>query len=340
MNKILKHPAILIIILTIIPTTILMLFLSDTPIISLYSFFTGPFSNIYSFGNMLNRTTPLLLTSLGAFIALKSNSFNLGGEGQVYLGATITGILLNNFSDTTTPIALILVIITAISASGMLTFISAWLELKHKVNTLISTYLLSMATLHVCNYLITEPFLKANSNILTTESIDKVFWLQRILRPSSLSTGFILAIVLVLIISFIIKNTIWGYEFTISGRNRDFSKSMGINSKKYKILGLTISGILHGVAGVLLVIGSHHAAIIGFHSNLGWNGLSAALLAGSNPVMVIASSLFYSYLDAGSSYATIVSDVTIELSDIIKSLLFFVISSRIIKEQLIKRSIK
>lgn len=340
MIKILKHPALLIILLTLIPAFILMLLLSNDPLLSFYSFFTGPFSNLYIFGNMLNRSAPLLLTSLGAFIALKSNNFNLGGEGQVYLGATVCGILLNFFPIEANPTLLLLTIIIAISASGLLAWISASLEHHYRVNTLISTYLLSMAIIHICNYFVTGPFLKENSNILTTDTIDKVYQLKPILKPSSLSTGFILAVFIVIIISFILKKTIWGYEFTISGRNRDFSQSMGIESDKYQRAGLTISGMLHGFAGVLLVIGSYHAVVSGFHSNLGWNGLSSALLAGSKPIMVLVSSLFYAYLDAGSSYATITSDVTIELSEIIKSVLFFVISSRLIKEQIIKRSIK
>lgn len=289
---------------------------------------------------MLNRSAPLLLTSLGAFIALKSNSFNLGGEGQVYLGATVTGILLNMFTETPSPVFFIIAVSIAILATGFLAWMSAWFEHKYKVNTLISTYLLSMATIHICNYFVTGPFLKKGSNILTTESIDMAYRFKNILNPSSLSIGFIVAILIVLVISFILKNTLWGYEFTISGRNRDFSESMGIDSHKYQILGITISGMLHGAAGVLLVVGSYHSVVVGFHSNLGWNGLSAALLAGSRPIMVLASSLFYSYLDAGSSYATITSDVTIELSEIIKSILFFVISSKIIKEQLIKKGLK
>lgn len=340
MIKILKHPALLIILLTLIPASILMFLLSSDPLLSFYSFFTGQFSNLYIFGNMLNRSAPLLLTSLGAFVALKSNNFNLGGEGQVYLGATVCGILLNSFPFNTNPALLLLAIIISISASGLLAWLSAILKQHYRVNTLISTYLLSMATIHFCNYFVTGPFLKENSNILTTDSIDVAYRLKTILRPSSLSTGFIIAVLIVLLVSFLLKNTIWGYEFTISGRNKDFSLSMGIDSEKYQRAGLTISGILHGFAGVLLVIGSYHAVVSGFHSNLGWNGLSSALLAGSRPIMVLVSSLFYAYLDAGSSYATITSDVTIELSEIIKSVLFFVISSRLIKEQMIKRSIK
>ena len=337
MNKILKYPALIIFTLTIIPLIVLIILLSNNPLFSLYSIITGPFNNVYSFGNMLNNSTPLLLTSLGAFIALKSNSFNLGGEGQVYLGASITGILAIYFNDTPNFLTLIVIIVIAIAATGFLTWVSAWLELNYNVNSLISTYLLSMAVIHICNYFITGPFLMAGSNILTTDKINELYILPKILIPSALSIGFIIAIVIVVLTSIFLKNSVWGYEFNISGRNIHFAKSMGINSKKYKIAGLTISGILHGAAGVLLVLGNHHSVIVGINNNLGWNGLSAALLAGAKPIMVIVSSIFYAFLDAGSSYATITSDVTIELSAIIKSILFFVISSRIIKEQFIKK---
>ncbi|MGL1892356.1 MAG: ABC transporter permease [Spirochaetaceae bacterium] len=337
MNKLFKHPAILILLLTIVPSIILIALLSNTPLLSFYSFFTGPFTNVYSFGNMLNKSAPLLFTSLGAFIALKSNSFNLGGEGQVYLGATITGILSAYLQAFESPFTLIIIVIITIMATGFMTWLSAFLEIKYKVNSLISTYLISMAVIHICDYFITGPFIKIGSNILTTDKIPKSYELGRVLLPSALSTGFIIAMIIVILIALILKKTIWGYEFNISGRNTDFANSMGINSSRYKIAGLTISGMLHGTAGIILVLGSYHSVIVGFHSGLGWNGLSSALLAGTKPIMVIVSSLFYSYLDAGSRYASVASDVTIELSSIIQSVLFFVISSRLIKEQMIKR---
>ena len=164
--------------------------------------------------------------------------------------------------------------------------------------------------------------------------------MKNILPPSTLSSGFVIALVIVVISSFILKYTILGYEFKISGRNTKFAHSMGINSNIYKISGLTLSGSLHGLAGVLLVLGNHHAVIVGFSNNLGWNGLSSALLAGSKSIMIIVTSLLYSYLDSGSNYATITSDLTIEVSTIVKSVLFFVISSKIIKEQIIYRNKK
>ncbi|MBN2617359.1 MAG: ABC transporter permease [Spirochaetales bacterium] len=340
MNNILKKPALLIVILTIVPTVILVFILSKDPIYSLYVFFTGPFSNKFNFGNMLNRTSPLILTSLGAFIALKSNSFNLGGEGQVYLGATVTGLILTNTAFIPSSLSLLLTIVIVLLTTGFVTFVSSILEEKYNVNSLISTYLISMILIYICDYFVTNLFLLENSNILTTKPIPEIFELKSLLPPSSLSSGFIIAVTIVIMFSFLLKNTVWGYEFTISGRNNAFSKSMGINNKKYKILGLTISGALHGLAGYILVTGSYHSVISGFYMNLGWNGLSSALVAGSRPIMILISSLFFSYLDSGASSATVLSDVTIELSTIIKSVIFFVISSKLIKDSLIKKGNK
>ena len=324
-----RRPISIIILLTIIPTLILMFLLSSDPLFSLYAFITGPFSNSYSFDSMLHRATPLILTSTGAFIALKTNSFNLGGEGQVYLGAMLTGILSVYFIDLESPITLIIIITIALISTGTITWFSAWLEIKYKISSLITTYLLSMITIHICNYFVTNPFLKANSNILTTENIPISY---------TIHSGFIIAVVIAIIISFLLKQSLLGFELSISGKNRVFADSMGINSVKYKYLGLTMSGVLHGAAGVLLVLGNYHSVIVGFYNGLGWNGLSSALLAGNTPISVILTSLFYAYLDTGASYATITSDVTIEISAIIKSILFFVISSKLIRSNIVKRS--
>lgn len=337
MDKIFRYPLILVTLLVIIPCTVLMFIFSNSPLYSIYTFFHGPFSNLYNFGNMLNRSAPLILSSLGAFIALRSNSFNLGGEGQVLLGATVTGILAANMKLQPSILSLTIIILSALLASGFITWISAWLESRYNISSLITTYLISMTVIHICRYYITNPFLKRGSNILTTDTIPEYYQLSQILPPSNLTTGFIISIVITIIITIFLKNTIWGFEFTLTGRNKVFSSSMGINSKIYKILGMTFSGMLHGAAGAILVIGNHHSVIDGFHNGLGWNGLASGLLAGANPIMVIPTSLLYSYLDSGSSYSTITSDVSLELSSIIKGILFFVISSRVIKEKLISR---
>lgn len=331
MNRVFKNPLLLILFLTLIPAAILMLLLSNSPVYSFYTFFTGPFSNSYTFFNMINKTSPLILSSLGAFIALKSNCINLGGEGQVYLGATLTGVILIKFNNSTSYPLLLATILVVLILTGFMTFISAYLEDRYGVSSLISTYLLSMGVIHICNYIISGPYLMEGSNILSTEKIPQIF---------HYSSGLIPALIITAIFYLMLKHSIWGYEFKISGRNPVFAKSMGIKERRYKIAGLTLSGSLHGAAGILLVLASHHSVIYGFHNGLGWNGLSSALIAGNNPLLVILTSLFYSYLDTGASYATITSDLTLEVSDIVKSILFFVISSRILKEHLIKRSSK
>lgn len=333
MRDILKKPIVIILFFSIIPLLTLILILSETPLLSIRAFFTGPFSSVYAFGNMINRSVPLILTSLGAFIALRSNSFNLGGEGQVYLGVTLSGVLPMIFPE----VNILTILFLSIFLSGLLTLISGFLEVKYNINSLISTYLISMIIIKFCNYLISKPFISPGSNILGTNEIPHSLKLLRILPPSSLTTGIFISLFTVILFSFFIDKTVWGFKFSVSGRNNRFASLMNFNSSRYKLLGLTLSGAFHGLAGALFVLGSQHSAIVDSYIGLGWNGLSSGLLAGSKAVYVIITSLFYSYLDSGAQYATVVSDITIELSIIIKSILFFVISSRLIKNHFIKR---
>lgn len=333
MKEILKKPIVITSLFTIVPLLTLIFLLSNTPFISIRAFLTGPFSSIYAFGNMLNRSVPLILTSLGAFIALRSNAFNLGGEGQVYIGVMLSGIVPILFPN----INILALFIICMFSSGLLTLVSGILELKFNINSLISTYLISMIVIRFCNYLISKPFIEAGSNILGTKEIPESLKLLKILPPSSLTIGFFISIMAVFTLSFFIGKTIWGFKFSLSGRNSKFASLMDIDSKKYKLLGLTLSGAFHGLAGALFVTGNLHSAIVDSYIGLGWNGLSSGLLAGSNVLFVILTSMFYSYLDSGAQYATVVSDITIELSVIIKSILFFIISSRLIKNHFIKR---
>lgn len=333
LKRIFIHPIFVVTILFIIPLVTMILLLSDSPLFSLISFFAGPVRSNYSIGNMLNSSAPLILTSLGAFIALRANAFNLGGEGQVYLGMTFTGIV----SSIIPGVPVILIIFLAGILPALMTYISGYLETRFKINSLISTYLISMIIIKLCNYLISGPFLRVGSNILETEIISVNHKLSKIVPPSNLSTGIIISITMVIIIGIILKTTKWGVKFTLSGSNSDFSDLMSINSKGYKVAGLSISGFLHGIAGGILVCGELHTAIIDSYAGLGWDGLSSGLLAGGNPFYVVITSLFYSYIDSGAHYVNLVSDITLEISIIIKSLIFFVISSKLLKNHFIKR---
>jgi simple sugar transport system permease protein len=309
---------------------LLIFILSDTPFRTLYFFFIAPFKNLYSFGNMLNASIPFIFGALGIIIAMKTGNLNLGGEGQVYLGAFITNqtaIVLSQLHI----IGAVIAIFTGVIASGLLAAFSGFCKARWKTSEIITTFLLSCAVIPIINYFVTGPFLDPETSLISTKKITENMRLSMILRPSGLSAGIIIALIFVFIVRFFLYKTKMGYEFRIAGKNEMFARYGGINTKLNTVISMAMSGALYGLAGGIAILGTHYAVIKEFSAGLGWSGLTAALIAGFSPAAVIPSALFLAWTETGARLAMQNTGLTFEISYIIQAVIFFFSTSLVVK---------
>ncbi|MCL2184604.1 MAG: ABC transporter permease [Treponema sp.] len=315
----------------ILSLILLVFFLSDTPLKTLYFFFIGPFTNLFSFGNMLNACVPLIFGALAVIIAMKAGNLNLGGEGQIYLSAFITLITALHLSKLGALGAFIAVIIGSLCA-GVLAAFSGFCKAKWNTSELITTFLLSCAVIPIVNYLVTVPFLDPQTSLISTKKIAENMRLTMILKPSNLNTSVFIALIFVFIIHFFIYKTKMGYELRMTGFNEMFSRYGGINTKLNTVIALGFSGILYGLAGSISVIGTHYAVIKEFSAGLGWSGLTVALIACFSPAAVIPCAFFLAWINAGARIAMQNTGITFEVAYIVHSVIFFLSTSLLIKD--------
>ncbi|MDR2596030.1 MAG: ABC transporter permease [Treponema sp.] len=323
---------------------LLVFFLSETPFKTLYYFFTGPFRNVYSFGNMLNTAIPLIFGALGITVAMKAGSFNLGGEGQIYLGAFVSAAaalsLLNYRIFQLNIITGIIAISAGVFASSALAAISGFCKARWNTNELITSFLASSAVIPVVNYFVTGPFLDPQTSLLSTGKIPVNLRLPLVLKPSNLNGSIFIAILAVLFVSLFLIKTETGYEFRMAGKNEIFARYGGINTKLNTVLAMAISGGFHGLAGAMLVFGTYHAVIKEFSAGLGWNSLAVAMVAGFSPSLVVPASLFFAWLAAGARIAMQNTGLTFETSSIVQSVIFLLSTSIVIRNISKKRGRK
>jgi simple sugar transport system permease protein len=325
-----KKNVIFILAISIITVFLLIFILSDTPLKTIYFFFIGPFRNLYSFGNMLNAAIPMIFGALGIIIAMKAGNLNLGGEGQVYLGAfttTAVALSLSNFGVT----GAILAVVAGVLASGALSAFSGFCKARWKTPEIITTFLLSCAVIPIVNYLVTGPFLDPETSLISTKKIVENMRLPQILRPSSLSSSVFIALVFVFIVWFFLYKTKTGYEFRIAGKNEMFARYGGIHTKLNTVIAMAMSGALYGLAGSIAVLGTHYAVIKEFSSGLGWSGLTVALIASFSPIAVIPCALFLAWTETGARIAMQNTGITYEISYIIQAVIFFFSTSLAVK---------
>jgi simple sugar transport system permease protein len=328
-----------IIVITFIALLVLVVIvciLSKTPGRTLFYFFIGPFRNVYSFGNMLNNAIPLILGGLGISIAMQTGNLNLGGEGQIYSGAFVATIAALSLGHLGLWGGLIAILAGAFFAGAMAAF-SGFCKARWNTNELITTFLLSNASILIVNYLVNGPFLDPETNLQSTRKIAAHLRLPLILLPSNLSVALLIAVVMVIVVYIFLKRTKLGYEFRMAGANEIFARYGGINTKINTVLAMFLSGAFYGLAGGLAVFGTYYGTIKEFSAGLGWNGLAAALVAGFNPSALIPASLFFAWISSGARIAMQNSDITFELASIVQSVIFFLATSLVLRNTFIKK---
>jgi riboflavin transport system permease protein len=300
-------------------------------------FFLGPFKNLYYFGNMLNASVALVLAGLAASVAFSSRNFNLGGEGQVYLGAIATLLTCVSLPGLDPALAALIGVAAGMATGGLLGWLSGFLKRSLAVDELISSFLLSSAVLFLGDFLITGPFQDPSSNFQTTVALPAGMRFAKLLPPSSLSTGCLLAPAAVLAAWFLLSRTRFGYELRLTGKNGEFARYCGIDTGFYDSTSMAVSGALNGLAGATLILGSYFKAVKGFSGGIGWSGIAVALIAGNNPLAVLPAALFFAYIDAGAKAVMIGADVSSEIVGVLQSVVFFLVTARAVDALFLKR---
>jgi simple sugar transport system permease protein len=304
---------------------------SADPAHALASFFGGPFSSPLAWGNTLNQTALLILTGLAASVAFGSGSFNLGGEGQIYLGGLGALAAALVMPPGWGPLGIALALGAGVLAGGVWGGVSGALKARWEADELITTFLLSAAIIPVVDSLITSPlFASAGSYLITSRKIPGEFWLPGLLPPSNLHVGALLALPLVVILGVLISSTPWGYRLRLLGRSRAFAHYTGISLARYSLLPLGISGGLHGLAGALGVLGTQHALVQGFSSGWGWNGIAVALIARTNPWAVVPAALLFTFLDQAARAVVLQGQFPFQLSALFQAAILFFITAQLV----------
>ena len=316
---------------------ILIVISNEEPGAVLRAFFLRPFSNRYFLGNMVSSAGYLLIAALGVIVAFRAGLFNLGGDGQIYVGALAGTLVALRFPALPGFVEVIVVLAAAAASAGLVAALAGVLKRLFDAPELITSYLLSAALVSVTTWYITGPGRNPAGNLLATPAVSEAYHLHRILPPSELNTSVIWALVLAAGIAFFLSSTVKGYELRQFGSNPRFAGYAGMPTAGITVGAMAASGALHGLTGGLMVLGTYHAAISGFSFGVGWNAIAVALVARLHPLAAILSALVFSFLQAGAQTAMLQSAFTFELSSIIQAAILLLVTARLALPRVLRR---
>jgi simple sugar transport system permease protein len=322
---------------------VMLLFLKVNPIVAYAALWDGAFGSSNAFAETLVKATPLLLVGIGICISFRGDVINIGGEGQMIIGAVLATWVGLNFTGLPGWLTITLSMFAGFLGGAIWGGIPGVLKAYFSVNEILSTVMMNAIAVQLMNFLLRGPMIdpaqaKLASQIPQTARLEELFRLPR-LAPTRLHLGALIAVILAVLVYILLWRTTLGYRIRAVGQNPHASRYAGIKVQRYVVLALLLSGAFAGLAGATQVFGVNYRMITdgsssGFTGSAGFNGIVAALFGGLHPLLTIPASILFGALLVGANKMQRVVQVPSALITALNGLVVvFVVSSEIIRKQ-------
>lgn len=288
----------------------MLLFLGVNPIEAYAALWDGAFGSSNAFAETLVKATPLLLVAIGICISFRGDVINIGGEGQMIVGAILATWVGLNFTHLPGWMTISLSLLAGFLGGAVWGGIPGYLKAYFNVNEILSTVMMNAIAVQLMNFLLRGPMIdpaqaELASKIPQTARLLEVLRLPRLV-PTRLHLGALIAVVLAILVYVLLWRTTTGYRIRAVGQNPRASRYAGIKVPRYVVLALLLSGAFAGLAGAMQVFGVNYRMITdgsasGFTGSAGFNGIVAALFGQLHPLWSIPASILFGALLVGAN---------------------------------------
>lgn len=289
---------------------VMLVLLGANPLAAYQSLVEGAFGSQNALADTIVKATPLLLVALGICIAFRGGMINIGGEGQLVVGAVSATLIGLSFPEAPGWLIIPASALVGFAGGAFWGGIAGVLKARWNVNEILSTIMLNQIAVQGMNFLLRGPMidpvqLEAASRIPQTARLAQAFDLPRLV-PTRLHLGALIAVLVAFLVYIFLWRTVVGYRIRATGLNPDASRYAGIPVKRFLVLSMLLSGGLIGLAGAIQVYGVHHrmftdGSATGFTGSAGFNGIVVALFGQLHPLGAIPASFLFGALLVGAN---------------------------------------
>lgn len=284
--------------------------------------FEGAFGSVFALSETLTRATPLIFTGLAAAVAFRAKLFNIGGEGQLYMGAlaavAVAGLHNGSGFDLPTPVLFIGMILAGALAGSLVLLGPAWLKAKFSVDEVVTTLLLNFIIMLFVSMMLNGP-MKDPTAMGWPQSValNSEVELGKLIERTRVHTGLLWALGCAVVVAFINRYTALGFEMRAVGANAKASHFLGLPVNSIMIKTAFLSGGLAGLAGVFEVAGRTSYLTLDMSPGYGYTGIVIAMLGGLSPMMVVGAAIFVAGMIVGADSMSRVVSVPNFIADVI-----------------------
>jgi len=292
----------------------------------------GAFGSPESIGYTLYYTTNFIFTGLAVALAFHAGLFNIGGEGQAYIGGLGVGlVMLASDRWLPAPLLIAFAIVAAAAFGAAWALIPAYLQAYRGSHIVITTIMFNFIASAVMVYLLVNVLIAPGSMTPETREFAEAGRLPMVhdmlalvgvtTGRSPLNASIFLAIAACVFVWVFLWHTPWGFELRATGHNAQAAAYAGIRLRRVTLLAMCLSGALAGFVGINEIAGVHHRVILNFTAGYGFGGIAVALMGRNHPVgVVLASLLFGALYQGGAELAFEIPAITKETVVVIQGL--------------------
>jgi len=318
---------------------IIIKFVGGDPILAYKGLIEGAFGSKKALSETAVWATPYIFAGLAVALAFKGGLFNIGAEGQLAVGATLTALVgyalpawlgFDLPAYILLPLALIAGMIGGAIWAGIPGALKAYTGGHEVINTIMMNYI----ALNTISFLLNGAMKdKSPTNVIArTPLIAESARIPPIFDGLRVHWGFVLALVVAFLIWWLLNKTTFGFEIRTVGLNPDAAKYAGINVKRIIILTMALSGMLAGLAGSIEVTGLNYRHQLGFSIGYGYDAIAIALLGRSQPLGVVLAAILFAAMRNGATRMQFLTQMPVDLISVIQALiLLFVAADAIVR---------
>lgn len=297
------------------------------PLISYRDLFRATFGSAYGFSEVIVSMIPILLTALAVALPSRMGMINVGGEGQLYLGAIFATFAALAFPGLSAWILLPVMVLLGFLGGALWAFLPAYFKSIGLVNETITTLLLNSIAPKIAGLLVFGFWHSPRETNMTSNFVDAArlpaFFGTRI------HLGLVFGLVLLAVFWFVMRKTRWGLEIRSIGGNVQAARANGIPIARYMVLVFCISGGIAGVAGMAQVSGFYGLLIPNFSPGYGFMGFLISWLAGGDPLGILLMAFVVSVILTGGNMLQITIGLPYSVINLLLAITLFVVLARV-----------
>ena len=282
------------------------------PVEGYRAMFSGAFGGISEFADTTVKATPLLLVGVGICIAFRASVINIGGEGQIISGALLSTVVVLALPDLDRWLLLPLALVAGAVGGACMGFIPGVLKAYAGVNEILSTIMLNIVAGYMMQYLLLGPMIDeeavaAGNHIAQTKRLSPNADLPILLGDTQMNLGIVVGVAVAIAVYLLLWRTSLGFEIRAVGGGKDASRYAGMRVEHRIVQAMTLSGMMSGLGGAVLVFSSvaHRLSVesgpSGFTQLAGFNGIVAALFGGLHPLWTVPAAILFGGLLVGAN---------------------------------------